>query len=140
MNAVRLALRTLALGALVAGSIAGPATAATATLVVPMKALNDSGENGIATLTQEASGVKVVIALKNGTDVMQPAHIHIGTCGNINKAPEFALVSLGKGESTSTVAGVTIDQLLAGHYAINVHKSADDLGTYVSCGDIKPAA
>jgi hypothetical protein len=35
---------------------------------------------------------------------------------------------------------VTIDQLLAGKYAINVHESTSNLGKYVSCGNIvKPA-
>lgn len=138
MKRLRLPLALAALCAL-ASALPLSAVAATSSLVVTMNALNGSGENGIATLTQEASGVKVVVDLKNGTDAAQPMHIHIGTCANINKAPEYPLVSLTKGKSTSTVAGITIDQLLASHYAINVHKSTDDLGTYVSCGDIKPA-
>ncbi|MBV8491827.1 MAG: hypothetical protein JO199_14970 [Candidatus Eremiobacteraeota bacterium] len=102
-----------------------------------MKPLNGSGEDGTATITQEGDGIKVVVSLKGAPAEPQPTHIHIGTCGAIKAAPEYALVSLENGSSTSTVKGVTIDQLLAGHYAINVHKSVDDLGTYVSCGDIK---
>jgi hypothetical protein len=41
----------------------------------------------------------------------------------------------GKGDSL--VAGVNLADLLKGHYAINVHKSAADLPTYVSCGNIR---
>jgi Cu/Zn superoxide dismutase len=135
MNALRLALCALALGA-TASLGAAPAAAATTTLTVSMKALNGSGENGTATLTQESDGIKVVVALKNAPATAQPTHIHIGTCGSIKAAPEYALVSVTGGSSTSEVKGVTLDQLLAGHYAINVHKSLDDVGTYVSCGDI----
>jgi hypothetical protein len=32
---------------------------------------------------------------------------------------------------------VTLADLTSGMFAINVHKSTSDLGTYVSCGDIK---
>lgn len=114
-----------------------PVLAATNTLTVPMKALNGSNESGTAELTQESNGVQIVVKLKNAPADAQPTHIHIGTCGNINKAPEYALVSVTNGTSTSVVKGITIDQLLKGHYAINVHKSTTDLATYVACGDIR---
>lgn len=128
----RTTLATLALA-----GIALSATAATPTsITIKLGALNGSGETGTATLTQLASGVKVVVALENAPAAAQPTHIHIGTCGNINKAPEYPLVNTVNGAGTSTVAGVTIKQLLAGKYAINVHKSTMDLATYVACGNI----
>ena len=83
-----------------------------------------------------ADGVQVVVTLKNAPDDAQPTHIHIGTCGNINKAPEFALLNTVNGKSSTVVKGVSLKQLLAGHYAVNVHKSTSDLATYVSCGNI----
>jgi hypothetical protein len=136
MKRIRLALTAAAVVAL-GGATLAAAHAATTALTVDMKALNGSGETGTATLTQESDGVKVVVSLKNAPADAQPTHIHIGTCGNISKAPEYALVSLQNGSSTSVVKGVSLADLLKGHYAINVHKSASDLGTYVSCGDIK---
>lgn len=126
-----------ALAALVLAALAMPASAAVTSVTIPMNALNGSNENGVAVLTQESDGVKIVVSLKNAPATAQPTHIHIGTCGHINAAPEYALVSVTDGSSTSTVKGVTLEQLLGAKYAINVHKSADDLGTYVSCGDIK---
>jgi hypothetical protein len=105
-------------------------------ITIPMKALNGSGEDGMATITQGTGGVGVVVTLQNGTSVPQPTHIHIGTCGAINKAPEYALRDTVNGKGNSLVAGVTLHDLLNGHYAINVHKSASDLATYVSCGNI----
>lgn len=128
--------RTLA--ALAAGFsiLAAPAYAATTTLTIPMSALSNSGETGTATLTQTADGVQVVVTLKGAPAAAQPTHIHAGTCGKINAAPEWPLNSLANGTSTSVVKGVTIDQMLKTPYAINVHKSTDDLATYVACGNI----
>lgn len=116
-----------------------PASAATSTLTVKMSAQNGSGENGTATLTQAGSDVKVVIAIPNGPAGPQPAHIHDGTCAGI-QGVAYPLTSLASGDSTTTVKGVTIDQLLAGKYAINVHESTSNLGKYVACGEIvKPS-
>ncbi len=106
-------------------------------LKIPMHALNGSNENGTAVLTQVSGGVRVTVELENAPDQAQPTHIHIGTCAAINKAPEYALESTVKGRSTTVVRGVSLKDLLSQHYAVNVHKSADDLGTYASCGDIQ---
>jgi hypothetical protein len=130
--------RTLA-AALAAGVfmvIALPAGAATSTVTVPISALNGSGEIGEAVLTQQAGGVQVIVKLKGAPADAQPTHIHAGTCGKINAAPEWPLTSLANGTSTTVVKGVTIDQMLATPYAINVHKSTADLATYVACGNI----
>jgi hypothetical protein len=116
-----------------------PASAATSTLTVKMTAQNGSGENGTATLTQTGSDLKVVIAIPNGPAGPQPAHIHDGTCAGI-QGVAYPLTSIASGDSTTTVKGVTIDQLLAGKYAINVHESTSNIGKYVSCGEIvKPS-
>ncbi len=134
MNGFRLGAFALVL------AMAGPACAfaASDSLTIPMKALNDSGETGTAVLTQQDDGVHVAVTLKNAPkDTPQPTHIHIGTCGNINKAPEYSLVNTVDGKGDSVVKGVKLSDLTAGKYAINVHKSSDDLATYVSCGDIK---
>ncbi|HYL26828.1 MAG TPA: hypothetical protein VEW74_03275 [Candidatus Nitrosotalea sp.] len=112
------------------------AAAATSTLTVAMSAQNGSGEVGTATLTQVGSDVKVVIALKGGpATTPQPAHIHDGTCADL-KGVAYPLTNVVGGASTTVVKGVTIDKLLGGAFAINVHESADNLGKYVSCGNI----
>jgi hypothetical protein len=107
------------------------------TITLSMKALNGSGEDGSAILTQTAEGVHVVIALNRAPDDAQPTHIHIGTCGAINRAPEYGLALTVNGKSDSIVKGIQLTDLMKAKYAINVHKSASDLGTYVSCGDIR---
>jgi len=129
----------LALAAALGTTVASSALAASPTsLTIKMKALNGSGENGTATLTQMPDGLHVVVSLQNAPkDTPQPTHIHIGTCGKINAAPEYALQNTVNGKATSTVPGVKLSNLMSAHYAINVHKSGTAIGTYVSCGDIK---
>jgi len=130
------------LAALAAGMLlvlAAPAGAATSSLTIPIAAQNSSGETGTAVLTQTADGVQVVVTLQGAPADAQPAHIHVGPCAKLNPAPMWPLTSLTNGTSTTVVKGVTIDQLLKTPYAINVHKSTSDLGTYVACGDIVAA-
>ncbi len=137
MNALRLALAVSILAGL-ACAVPASAQMATGTVVtVTMNAQNGSGEDGSATLTQGTDGVVVVITLKNAPSTDQPAHIHAGTCANLNPAPQYMLTSVANGMSRTVVKGVTLQQLTSGTFAINVHKSTADLGTYVSCGDIK---
>ncbi len=136
MSFARMSLAAIARGAIALGTVAS-AGATPTMLTITMKALNGSKEDGTATLTQVDAGVKVVIALKNAKGDDQPTHIHIGTCAKINKAPEYGLPDTINGANSTVVKGITIATLLAGHYALNVHKSSKDLATYVSCGDIK---
>lgn len=111
------------------------ASAATNSLNLKLGAQNGSSEDGTATLTQTDAGVKVDIAIPSAPAGPQPAHIHTGSCGNLGGVA-YPLTSVASGASTTVIKGVTIDQLLGGKYAINVHKSTDDLGTYVACADI----
>ena len=98
---------------------------------------NQSGESGSATLTAMGDQTKVDIDL-NGTPsgTAQPAHIHEGTCDNLTPKPKWPLSSVKDGKSSTTVP-VSLDQLRSGQYAINVHKSADEIKSYVACGNIK---
>jgi hypothetical protein len=134
MRIVRLSLVSLALLAGAALPLAA-VTAATNTLTVTLNAQNNSGETGTATLTNVTDGVQVVVALKGAPSTAQPAHIHTGTCADL-KGVVYPLTSVTNGSSTTVVKGITIDQLLKSPMAINVHKSAADLATYVACGNI----
>jgi hypothetical protein len=104
---------------------------------------NKSGESGSARLTPADGKTKVVINLKGAPKgVPQPAHIHEGSCAKLDPKPKYPLQNVVDGKSTSEVP-VSVDTLMAGNMAINVHKSAEDAKTYVACGDIKkptPAA
>jgi hypothetical protein len=67
----------------------------------------------------------------------QPVHIHKGTCAQLDPKPAFPLSPVVNGKS-ETVVNAPLAELEKG-YAINGHKSAQDIKTYVFCGDIKPA-
>jgi len=96
-----------------------------------------SGETGTAMLTAEGSSTKVEVTIKGGPKgVAQPAHIHEGSCSKLDPKPKYGLSNVTDGKSTTTVP-VSLDTLTKGDLAINVHKSAEDLKTYVACGDIK---
>jgi hypothetical protein len=95
---------------------------------------NFSGEAGTATLTAEGSKTRVVILMASSAANPQPAHIHKGTCDSLG-AIAYPLPNIAQGKST-TVVPVSLDTLLKGKYAINVHRSAKKLNVYVACGNI----
>jgi hypothetical protein len=83
-------------------------------------------------------------------DAMQPhpAHIHVGACPDVGDvvAP-LNDVTAGMGDaggletaiptvSSFSVVDIALGDIIAGGHSINVHLSADDLGTYLACGDI----
>ena len=98
---------------------------------------NASGVFGGARITPAGDGqVRVELTLEeSGTSVVRPAHIHKGSCANLDPKPAYPLNSVTNGTSDTTVA-VSMAELENGGYAINVHKSAAEASVYVACGDI----
>ncbi|MFN2448535.1 MAG: hypothetical protein ABR508_01905 [Candidatus Baltobacteraceae bacterium] len=105
-------------------------------LNVNMGAMNSSKQDGSASVGTTGNGLSVVVKVfnepKGGSE---PAHIHRGTCKNLDPVPWKPLAAVVNGASTTHVAGVTLDQIKKGHYAINVHDQ-HNLKRYVSCGDL----
>jgi hypothetical protein len=77
-----------------------------------------------------------------------PVHVHSGTCDELGDVV-FPLVDLAVpgGEFTGpdsavsvtlseNVIDIPLQELIDGGHAINVHLSADEIGTYIACGDI----
>lgn len=109
-----------------------------AMVIVPLAALNDSGQDGIARLTAEGLKTKVVIEIDSGAaGVEQPIHVHAGSCDSLGGV-DYALSSVIDGFST-TVIDVSLPALREGLSTINIHKSGAEVSTYVACGNI-PAA
>jgi hypothetical protein len=105
-------------------------------VTVKLEPQGGSGESGTATLTKVGDKqTKVSISVSGGPAAAQPTHIHKGTCANLDPKPAFPLSPVTGGKSETTV-NASLDDLEKG-YAINGHKSAQDLKTYVFCGDIK---
>jgi hypothetical protein len=103
---------------------------------VKLSPQSGSKESGTATLTKQGDKqTKVVVSVTGGSG-SQPAHIHKGTCAQLDPKPAFPLSPVVNGKS-ETVVNASLDDLAKGGYAINGHKSAEDIKTYVFCGDIK---
>ena len=121
---------------LLAGLFSNAALALDDVITVKLEAQNNSGQNGVATLLPEGDQTKVVIEIPNTpAGVAQPAHIHLGSCDKLDKAPKWNLEAV-KGGRSVTVVPVSLDTILKDKTAINVHKSAAEAQIYVSCGNI----
>ena len=79
----------------------------------------------------------------------RPAHIHVGNCNEIGEvvAPLTELTGATgdragqanraiAAESSFTSVPLTIDAILGADHVINVHLSAEEIDTYIACGEI----
>jgi len=127
--------RTFALiGLLGVLGFAGAASSADS-MKVMMAPQAGSAETGTATLTKEGADTTKVVVNLTGATGQQPAHIHKGTCSNLDPKPTYPLSPVTNGKS-ETVVKASLAELEKGGYAIILHKSAQDAKTYVSCGEI----
>jgi hypothetical protein len=125
---------TVFLALALAGGSVSAASAADST-TVKLAPQNNSGESGTATLTKQGDKQTKVVLSVNGASGQQPVHIHKGSCANLDPKPAYPLAPVTNGKS-ETVVNASLDDLQKGDYAINGHKSAQEIKTYVFCGDI----
>jgi hypothetical protein len=109
-------------------------------VVVPINELNGSGVSGDASLTDNGDGTTTVDILVDGATGGHPAHIHSGTCAKLGDVVYPLTDVNASGESVTVVDASLADLQTTGPYAINIHLSADEIGTYVACGDIPQTA
>ena len=112
-------------------------TAATGggTVTIDLAEQNGSGQSGTATLESMDGGMThVTIELGSPPADPQPAHIHSGTCAELGDVVH-PLTNVEGGSSETDVAA-SLEDLQAADFAVNVHMSEADIGTYVACGDI----
>ena len=122
----------------IGAAVASPAAAdPVQTVVIPMNALNGSGESGTTTLRAAGNKTIVTIKLSNGSGVEQPAHFHSGNCEKYEPRPLYPLEDVVDGRSTTTL-DIPIGKLIGGDLIVNVHKSYADIATQAACGVSKP--
>ena len=107
--------------------------------VFALIAQNGSGQHGTVALKPRGAKTVIEIHLLGAASSAEPAHIHMGSCSKLNPVPKYPLTSVVDGISETTV-NQPISVLTAGGLAVNVHKSASDLKTYVACGDLSKAS
>jgi len=115
----------------VAGALARQAT-------IEITPENGSGISGTATLADLGNGRTRVLLTVTGSTGDHPAHIHDGVCPDVNPAPKWPLNDVQNG-SSSTELDASLDDIMTGATAINVHVSPQDESP-VACGTIHPAA
>lgn len=91
-----------------------------------------------------------------GMEGDHPAHIHTGTCatlgdvvaplGNINAmatndGTPMAMDMVGSTSAIPVLSSITtidmpLSDIVASDHALNVHESAENISTYVACGDV----
>jgi hypothetical protein len=127
----------MAVAALALFAFSGMAYAQGDTALVTMNEQNGSGQIGATALVDAGNGqTAVAINITAGAaGVGQPAHIHKGTCANLDPKPAFPLTNVMNGTS-ETIVNASLAELASGQYAVNVHKSGPEASVYVSCGDI----
>jgi LPXTG-motif cell wall-anchored protein len=108
-------------------------------LTLDLTAQNNSGISGTATFTESGGSVRVDIKVTGAGAGPQPAHIHPGTCTQLDATPQFTLSPVVNGTSTTTIQS-TIQALTSSPHAVHMHKSQDELSVYVACADFKPAS
>jgi hypothetical protein len=103
-----------------------------------MSQQNNSGETGTVTLFRRGPS-KTLVVLNIQSEPpgrQQPAHIHRGKeCSAIDPKPAYGLAPVINGVS-KTIVDAPKDKLLSGNYVVNVHASSQNIGHYVSCGEL----
>src|SRR5215213_4419908 len=99
-------------------------------VTIDLNELNDSGISGTATLTDNGDGTTTVEIQVDGATGGHPAHIHEGTCDDLNPNPQYPLTNVDADGLSTTDVDVSLDDLLSEQYAVNLHLSADNVATY----------
>lgn len=105
-------------------------------ITIDFTELNDSGVTGTATLYAAAERTIVEIDL-DGTGEDHPAHIHAGTCDDIEPEPEYNLENVGEAGTSTSEVDVPLDDLIDGDYVIDLHLAPNQLGSLIVCGEIE---
>ena len=106
-------------------------------LTLELQEQNNSGITGEVEFSPTSEGeVEVEIEVDGSEGGPHPAHIHKGSCANLDPTPAFPLEDVVDGESRTTV-DVDVSELTASEYAVNVHESPENADVYVACADIR---
>jgi hypothetical protein len=77
----------------------------------------------------------MVSLMVDGATGGHPVHIHFGTCDTLGEVAA-PLTDIDADGMSETTVDLTLDELTGSEYAINAHESAENITTYVACGEI----
>ena len=106
-------------------------------LTLDLQEQNNSGITGTVAFSPTSDGkVEVEIELDNSGAGPHPAHVHPGSCADLDPAPKWPLNNVVDGKSKTTI-DAELSELTAQEYAVNVHDSPENADLYVACADVR---
>jgi hypothetical protein len=106
-------------------------------LTLDLQEQNNSGITGTVKFEPTSEGtVEVEIELDGSSGGPHPAHVHPGSCADLDPTPKWPLENVVNGRSKTEIE-VSTDDLFAGEYAVNVHESPENADNYVACADVR---
>lgn len=106
-------------------------------MIIAIREENASGESGKAVIVADGGKTRVTLELSGAPrgGVEEPAHLHAGVCGEL-KEVKYSLEPVKGGRSETVLAVAFRDLLTQWPLAVGVHRSADELQTFVACGEL----
>lgn len=102
-----------------------------------LRTLSGSGVTGSVTLAEVGSErTLVTVQVDPAGHPDMPAHIHPGTCDELVPQPRYPLANVVDGRSTTEVPA-SLDELLAGDVALNLHQSNQEMEIYTACVELR---
>ena len=103
---------------------------------------NNSGISGTAKVESRAAGSKLTLHIMGATaGSTLPWHVHRGTCGNdkgiVGGAETYKPLQVGTDGMATAEETISVALNEDESYFVNVHKSATEMSTTVSCGPLK---
>jgi hypothetical protein len=106
-------------------------------LTLDLREQNNSGITGKVEFSPTSEGtVEVEIELDGSQGGPHPAHVHPGSCAQLDPVPKWPLNNVVNGRSKTTI-DVDLGELTAQEYAVNVHDSPQNADLYVACADVR---
>lgn len=131
-SAIALAVTAMSLVLVACGS----ERAAGGGIVIPLEAEVGSSPGTVRLSPASGSRTRVEVRLTKGAPLPQPAHVHAGTCDELDPLPAYSLASVENG-SSQTLLPISLDDLRSRKLVVNVHKSDAEMRTSVGCGEIR---
>ena len=73
-----------------------------------------------------------------------PWHVHRGRCGNdlgiVGDPKAYPILDVGSDGKAAGIARLDLPAPKSGDYFVNVHASANNMGTIIACGNLAPPA
>jgi len=98
-------------------------------------ATNNSTVKGQLFLADYGLGSSLIVISVSGASTMHPAHLHKGNCGSSGDVA-VPLESVSAEGLSVSLNDIALSDILAGDHYLNIHASADDLGTIVACTEV----